>query len=198
MKGWLIAPLALAGLLVAAVSGSSWGGPQGEAPDDARVVFVCENGVAMSVWSAAYFNRLAAERGLRERAISRASTPSYRDVPLRMVFALALERYRLHGYRPRVISASDARGARLVVLIDTALPPAAADQAIATDSWDGFPPMRERYLASRRALAGRVEALIERLAAARTIRSRRSGRRSTAGSEPRAARSRGRRSSRAG
>jgi hypothetical protein len=170
MKGWLGAPLALVGLLVAVVSVSSWGGPLEEAPRGAQIVFVCENGVAMSVWSASYFNRLAAERGLRERAISRASAPSYRAVPLRMVLALALDRYRLHGYRPRVISAADAQRARLVVLIDTDLPRAARDpdHGVATDSWQGFPPMREQYFPSRTALAERVEALIERLAAGRT------------------------------
>ena len=171
MQVWVAAPLALAAVLAAVVSVSSWGGPQEEVPGDARIVFVCENGVAMSVWSASYFNRLAAERGLSERAISRASTPSYREVPLRMVFALALDRYRLHGYRPRVIDASDARDARLVVLIDAELPETARDPGAATEPWSGFPPMREQYFASRAALAQRVEALIERIAAARASRS---------------------------
>lgn len=169
MKVWFAAPLALAGALGVAVSVGSWGGPlEGEAPGDAPIVFVCENGVAMSVWSASYFNRLAAERGLRERAISRASTPSYREVPLRMVFALALERYRLHGYRPRVIDTSDARDAELVVLIDTELPAEANAGDVATESWSGFPPMREQYLPSRRALKQRVEALVARLSQGRT------------------------------
>ena len=165
MKAWVVGPLALAGVIAATASVSSWGGPESEVRGGARVVFVCENGVAMSVWSASYFNRLAAARGLRERAISRASTPSYRDVPLRMVLALALERYRLHGYRPRVITADDARGAELVVLIDAQLPAAARVEDVATDSWRGFAPMRERYFESRTALKGRVEALVERLAA---------------------------------
>ena len=198
MKIRLAAPLALAAMLGAAVSVSSWSGPQGDDPDSAQIVFVCENGVAMSVWSASYFNRLAAERGLRDRAISRASTASYREVPLRMVFALALERYRLHGYRPRVISADDARRAALVVRIDTELPAAALAADVATDSWSGFPPMRERYFGSRRALAERVEALIARRSAERTRRSPRSGRRSRARSAPHAARTRGRHASRAG
>ena len=62
--------------------------PVAEARGPASVVFVCRNGVAMSVWSAAYFNRLAAARGIPERAIGRASVPSFSDVPLRMAFAL--------------------------------------------------------------------------------------------------------------
>ena len=41
--------------------------------ENGSVVFVCRNGVAMSVWSALMFERLAAERGLRIRAASRAA-----------------------------------------------------------------------------------------------------------------------------
>ena len=43
----------------------------GDPSGDAAIVFVCRNGVAMSVWSALAFNRLAAERGLPLRAVSR-------------------------------------------------------------------------------------------------------------------------------
>ncbi len=161
-----IAALSLGVLLTAALAVASWGGREAGDPREAEIVFVCQNGVAMSVWSASYFNRLASERGLRERAVSRASTPSFRDVPLRMVLALALEGYRLHGYRPRVIDAEDANRARLVVMIDTGLPAEARVDDLTTEIWSGFPPMREQYFPSRAALKERVESLVERLAAA--------------------------------
>ncbi len=132
----------------------------------APVVFVCRNGVAMSVWSAAYFNRLAAEHGLRKRAVARAAIPSFREVPLRMRFALALDGFRLDGYRPQVVDAADARGAELVVVIDTELPPeAVVPDGARAEFWQGFPPMREQYLPSRAALEQRVESLVARLAA---------------------------------
>lgn len=137
--------------------------PIAEGPAPAPVVFVCRNGVAMSVWSAAYFNRLAAERGLRERAVARASIPSYSEVPLRMAFALAIDGFRLDGFRPRVISADDVRTAELVVAIDTELPRAARAGASPTEVWTGFPPMREKYFASRKVLKANIEALVERL-----------------------------------
>src|SRR5262245_19771531 len=135
----------------------------------APIVFVCRNGVAMSVWSAAHFNHLAADRGLSERAVARASLPSYSEVPLRMVLALALDGYRLGGYRPQVISAEEARSAKLVVLIDTELPPGVRLEERATVRWDGFPPMREQYFTSRAALLERVEGLVARLAKARAL-----------------------------
>jgi hypothetical protein len=140
--------------------------PIGEAAAPAPVVFVCKNGVAMSVWAAAYFNRLAAARDLRERAIARASVPSFTEVPLRMAFALALDGFRLDGYRPRVISADEAHGAELVIAIDTELPPDARPKDSGLEVWQGFPPMREKYFPSRKALKTRVQTLVERLASA--------------------------------
>ena len=119
----------------------------------------------MSLWSALTFDRLAAQRGLPMRAASRASTPSIREVPLRMRLALALDGLRMGGYRPRVISAADVREAERVILIDTELPPAASAPHAELESWSGFPPMRERYFASRAALKTRVEDLVARLAA---------------------------------
>jgi hypothetical protein len=157
----VVGVLLLAGVLTFALGTE----PIAEVRAPAPIVFVCRNGVAMSVWSAAYFNRLAAARGLRERAVARASIPSFRSVPLRMMFALALDRFRIDGYRPHVIDAEDARSASLVVAIDTELPPDARANVSHAEVWQGFPPMREKYLPSRAALKDRVETLVERLAA---------------------------------
>jgi hypothetical protein len=160
---WAIAVLALAGL--AAVARQHPATAPGEDAEHA-IVFVCRNGVAMSVWSALSFDRLAAQRGLSVRAASRASTPSFREVPLRMRLALALDGFRVGDYQPRVISAEDVRRAERVILIDTELPPSASVPGAAPETWSGFPPMREEYFASRAALQTRVEELVSRLAAA--------------------------------
>ena len=83
-----------------------------------------------------------------------------------MRFALALDGFRLDGYRPQVVDATDARGAELVVVIDTELPPEAlVPDGVRSELWQGFPPMREQYFPSRAALEERVEALVVRLAA---------------------------------
>jgi hypothetical protein len=159
------AALALASslLLGGAVARVVTAEPITDARAPAPVVFVCRNGVAMSVWAAAYFNRLAARRGLPERAIARASIPSFTGVPANMTFALLLDGFRLDGFRPRVISADDVRDAELVVVIDTELPPEARATDGGTEVWDGFPPMREQYFPSRAALKLRVEDLVEHL-----------------------------------
>lgn len=161
--------LSMAGLLLigGAVAFAFKSEPIAASREPAPVVFVCRNGVAMSVWSAAYFNRLAAARNLRQRAIARASVPSFTEVPLRMGFALALDGFRIHGYRPRVISAGDVRDAELVInLEDVELPTDAGVHSSRTEVWKDFPPMREQYFPSRRELKARVEALVARLAAA--------------------------------
>jgi len=158
--------VAFALVVATGVAVASRSDPVQGAGGSAPVVFVCRNGVAMSVWSAAYFNRLAAERGLRERAVARAALPSYREVPLRMRFALALDGFRLDGYQPRVVDAADARSAELLVAIDTELPPETlVGDGPRSELWQGFPPMREQYFPSRAALEERVEALVARLAA---------------------------------
>jgi hypothetical protein len=155
-------------LLVGAIALAVRTEPIGESHGPAPIVFVCRNGVAMSLWSAAYFNRLAAARGLSERAIARASIPSFTAVPSRMIFALAVDGFRLGGYVPHAFDAEDARTAALVVAIDTELPADALANSARTEVWAGFPPMREQYFPSRAALRVRVEALVERFAAKRT------------------------------
>jgi hypothetical protein len=134
----------------------------------ASVVFVCRNGVSMSVWSAAYFNRLASQRGLSERAIARAAIASYTAVPLRMRFALAVDGFRLNGYRPHVVTADEAHGAEHVVIVqgtdDTRLPPEMQADVRDTEIWRGFSPMRENYFPARAALRAKVEDLVARLA----------------------------------
>lgn len=166
MTARLIAPLAAALLLGGGVVFALRAEPIPPGPDTAPIVFVCRNGVAMSVWSAAYFNRLAAARGLRQHAVARAALPSFNTVPLNMTVALALDGFRLDGFRPRVVSADDARAAEHVVAIDTELPPDIRSGASHAEVWQGFPPMREQYFPSRRALKARVEALVDSLAAA--------------------------------
>ncbi len=164
MKGkFVLATFALVSVasIVAAVRSE----PIGDARAPAPVVFVCRNGVSMSVWTAAYFNRLATKRGLPERAAARASLPTYTTVPFRMRFALALDGFRLDGYRPHVIDSEEARNAALIVVIDDAvLPPEAQANTSRSEVWQGFPPMREEYFPSRAALKARVEDLVERIA----------------------------------
>jgi hypothetical protein len=169
MKLARISVIGVALLLAGSVAYGVKAQPVADESRAAQVVFVCRNGVSMSVWSAAYFNRLASERGLRERAVARAAIPSYTSVPFRMRFALAVDGFRLDGYRPQVVTPADVQGAEHVVVVrstdDTALPQETQDKARDSEVWQGFPPMREHYFPSRAALRAKIEDLVERIAA---------------------------------
>src|SRR5262245_36519970 len=78
---------------------------------DAPIVFVCRNGVAMSVWAALVFDRLADERGLDLRSASRASAPEFPEMPLSMRLALALDGFRVGPYEPELVTAADLASA---------------------------------------------------------------------------------------
>jgi protein-tyrosine-phosphatase len=132
---------------------------------DASIVFVCKNGVAMSVWSALMFEKIAAKRGLDVRVASRASNPDLTRIPLNMRVALALDGFRTGAYLPRIVGVDDLQSADRVILIDTELPASlSVAPGMHVERWGGFPPMREEYFASRAALHTRVAALVERLA----------------------------------
>lgn len=134
---------------------------------DAPIVFVCRNGVAMSVWSALVFDRLAEERGLDLRSASRGSAPEFPEMPLSMRLALALDGFRVGRYEPELLTAADVDSARYVVLIDTELPASLRADDGRLIRWGGFPPMREKYFESRAALEPLVEKLVEELAVQR-------------------------------
>jgi hypothetical protein len=177
---WLKSSLIIAGTFVVAatVAFVARAQPVADEGQTAQVLFVCRNGVSMSVWSAAYFNRLASERGLSEHAIARAAIASYTAVPLRMRFALAVDGFRLNGYQPHVVTADEARGAEHVVLVqgtdDTVLPPDMQADVRDSEVWRGFSPMRENYFPARAALRAKVEDLVARLAAKATSTDERS------------------------
>jgi protein-tyrosine-phosphatase len=132
------------------------------------VVFVCEHGTVKSLIAREWFNRLAAERGLAVRAVSRGLTPDA-SVPPAIADALRSDGFDATGFEPRAFSAADASGAVRVVGIGVDL--SAAPRGDATwEAWEGIPPASERYAASRDALRARIEALLAALESAERSR----------------------------
>lgn len=161
--------IGIVGLVIAGLTAISRAEPVLYAREPASVVFVCGNGVSMSVWSAAYFNRLAIQRGLPQRATSRSTVPPSTDVPLRMRIALAIDGFRLDGYQPRIVQTDDVGSAELIVVIEsgTTVPPdVRVPERATTEHWQGFPAMRDDYFPSRAELKRRVEAVVARMSTA--------------------------------
>ena len=68
--------------------------------DSGSVLFLCPHNAAKSVLAAAYFDRLAVERGLPFRADSAGTEPAEGPAPA-VVAALQAEGIDVSGYRPR-------------------------------------------------------------------------------------------------
>ena len=137
----------------------------GQAPAEQKtVVFVCEHGAAKSVVAAAHFNRLAQERGLKVRAISRGTVPDP-GVPEFIRNGLKADGAPVAtSFAPTRITPADAAAAVRVVTFDVTLPDDVKPAQAATN-WTGVPNFSDGYGPARSDIRGRVEALVRQLAA---------------------------------
>ncbi len=129
-------------------------------PASPHVVFVCEHGAAKSLVASAYFNKLAAERGLAARATFRGVDPQD-ALSVRAVAGLKEDGLLIPDGRPAAIAASDVTAATHIFAIGCALP-ASATQSGKTSSWDDVPDDQE-YGPMRDAIVRHVRALIDTL-----------------------------------
>jgi arsenate reductase len=131
----------IAALLFA--DGQSANGPA-KAPN---VIFVCEHGAAKSVIATAYFNKLAAERGLPYRASFRGTSPQD-DLSTRAVAGLRADGIAIPDGKPSTIAADDVARATHIFAIGCTLPSVATKSGKTADWTDvpddqGYAPMRD-------------------------------------------------------
>jgi protein-tyrosine-phosphatase len=126
-----------------------------------RILFVCEHGAAKSVIAAAYFNQLAAERGLRERATYRGASPQA-ELSVATLKGLREDGLTLPTAKPSPITSDDVRGATHIFAIGCSLPGRAASSGKA-ENWTDVPEVSDGYPASRDAIKKHVERLIDEL-----------------------------------
>lgn len=150
----LSAMFALAALSIGAAA-------QTNAPtDEPRVIFVCEHGAAKSVIAAAYFNKIAAERGLPDRAAYRGASPQA-ELSVSALKGLKEDGMILPSDKPSPITPIDVTAASHIFAIGCTLPSHAASSGKA-DSWDDVPDDRG-YATQRDAIKKHVERLIHQL-----------------------------------
>jgi protein-tyrosine-phosphatase len=137
-------------------------GAQSAAKADAApaIVFVCEHGAAKSVIATAYFNKMAAERGLPFRATFRGTSPQD-DLSVRAVAGLKADGLSVPAGKPSAISDQDVAGATHIFAIGCTLPAKAQASGKAADWSDvpddqGYGPMRD-------AIVRHVTALLDSL-----------------------------------
>lgn len=130
------------------------------APSDPMVVFVCEHGAAKSVIATAYFNKMAAERGLRARATYRGVNPQA-DLSVSAMKGLKEDGLTVEERKPALISQSDVDAADVIFAIGCTLPSNATASGKAA-TWDDVPDDRG-YGPTRDAIKRHVEELVDRL-----------------------------------
>jgi len=132
---------------------------KGSAPAPA-VVFVCEHGAAKSLIATAYFNKLAAERGLPYRATFRGTSPQ-EALSVRAVQGLTADGMAIPQGAPTAIGDADIKNATHIFAIGCTLPPAAVSSGKARD-WSDVPDDKG-YEAQRDAIVRHVKELLDDL-----------------------------------
>ena len=128
----------------------------------ADVVFVCEHGSVKSVIAAQWFNRMAAERGLRVKAISRGVDPDAR-IPEGVAANLKKDAFDPGALSPvRLREADLASGAQVVAI--GVKSPLFEKLTRPPHRWDAIPPASVDYDAARDAMKARLTVLLDALA----------------------------------
>jgi len=130
-------------------------------PASPAVVFVCEHGAAKSVIATAYFNKLAAERGLPFRATFRGTAPQD-DLSVRAVAGLKADGVPIPSGKPSAIADQDIADATHIFAIGCTLPEKAQRSGKASDWSDvpddqGYGPMRDAIVRHVRALLDQLQ-----------------------------------------
>lgn len=123
------------------------------------ILFVCEHGAARSLLASAYFNRLAAEKGLNYTSIFRGTHP---DPTLNKATVAGLKKDGLvvPDQLPVLVTDSDQQKAATVVTFDCNVP-TAPDKP--KENWTNIPSIDQNYDEARDVLLKNVRRLIEEL-----------------------------------
>ena len=127
---------------------------------DEKIVFVCEHGAAKSVIATAYFNKLAAERGLPDRATYRGANPQA-ELSVSALKGLREDGLAVPSAKPSAITTGDVTRATHIFAIGCSLP-AHAKASGKAESWDDVPE-DQGYAAQRDAIKKHVERLLDQL-----------------------------------
>jgi arsenate reductase (thioredoxin) len=153
MKSGVRTCLSLVLMVAALAAASAQGG-------DEKIVFVCEHGAAKSVIATAYFNKLAAERGLPDRATYRGANPQA-ELSVSALKGLREDGLAVPSAKPSPITTGDVTKATHIFAIGCSLPAHVASSGKA-ESWDDVPD-DQGYAAQRDAIKKHVERLLDQL-----------------------------------
>jgi arsenate reductase (thioredoxin) len=125
-----------------------------------KIVFVCEHGAALSVVSAAYFNKIAHEQHLNFYAIARGTTLQ-KDLAVSAREGLQADGVAFETERPQALSDKDVAHARRIVTFVAI--PAKYSKMVPVEIWDDVPPTGANYGQARDAILRHLTVLIRQL-----------------------------------
>ena len=134
--------------------------------DSATIVFVCEHGTVKSVVALAHFQKLAAQRGLPLRAISRGTFPDS-VLPSFMLAGLRRDGFDFARFNPSRFGESDLNGAIHVVSFDQPDVARRVAGRVPVTAWDGLPSVTADYAGASAAIRKRVAAFVDSIARVR-------------------------------
>jgi arsenate reductase len=127
------------------------------------ILFLCPHGAAKSVMAAAYFQRLARERGLPYEARTAGTEPDPAINP-GVVAQLRTEGLPVPDHAPRTLTDADLQEADRIVSLGCDLAGRLPAGVVPLD-WSDVPPVSDGLPAARQAIKAHVEQLVEVLAA---------------------------------
>jgi protein-tyrosine-phosphatase len=131
-------------------------------PEDRTIVFVCLHGSVKSQMAAAYFNKLARERGLPYTAVSRGIEVDA-SIPASIRNGLNSEGLAPADDVPRRLTATEAGNATRVIAFDSV--PDENRGLAEVSYWSDVPPATKNYVAARDMIARHIDDLVPALAA---------------------------------
>ncbi len=123
-----------------------------------RIVFVCEHGAAKSIIAAAYFNRMADEAGLNQKAIARGTNPDSELSP-KAVAGLMEDGLIPTESTPQKLSAEELATAQQVVTFCKL--PESYRYKKAVEYWEAVPSVSGNYERARDAILAGLKRLME-------------------------------------
>ena len=133
---------------------------QSNATANPRIVFVCEHGAALSVVSAAYFNKIARQEHLPLHAIARGANPQ-KEIAISARQGLTADGVPFAPQTPQPLSIKEAAQARRVIAFCPL--PARYSKLAPVESWSDVPPTAAGYALARDAILRHLHELFGQL-----------------------------------
>jgi arsenate reductase len=155
----------VAAVAAALVGRAALAGEANTTGQPSTVVFFCEHGSAKSLVAANLFNRMAEQRGLSVRGLSRAVSARTVDskVPLKLARIMAEDGFEVAAFRPQAVTAAEAANASRVVVIDYDGDVEALGN-VPVERWSEVAPVGLDYAGAKRDIAAHVESLLHSIA----------------------------------